>query len=89
MSKRASTPPHSNAASIDTADSLIAWPSGTLAISGLPSGGTTGQLDSALYYVSVRVWNSSDPAGTLNREIYPTALDLRSGSATTYSLTIN
>jgi hypothetical protein len=63
--------------------------SGNLTIGGLPSGtGFGGTYDPALYYVSVRVWSSSDPAGTLTREIYPTALDMRAGSAT-YSLTIN
>jgi hypothetical protein len=51
-----------------------------LTITGLPSGsGTAGSLDSALYYVSVRVWNSTNPAGTLNRVTYPNALDLRTG----------
>jgi hypothetical protein len=52
----------------------------TLTITGLPSGsGAAGSLDSALYYVSVRVWNSTNPAGTLNRVTYPNALDLRTG----------
>jgi Domain of unknown function (DUF4382) len=63
----------------------------TLTISGLPGGTTTtttGALDSGLYDVSVRVWKSSDPTGLLNRETYPTALDLRSGSAA-YSLRID
>lgn len=64
----------------------------SLAISGLPGGiggGLSSPFTAALYYVSVRVWNSSDPAGTLNREIYPAALDLRTGSLTPYSLVIN
>jgi hypothetical protein len=62
----------------------------SLAISGLPGGGgTSGTFAPALYYVSVRVWNSGNPAGTLKREIYPVALDLRNGSLTSYSLAIN
>jgi hypothetical protein len=61
-----------------------------LALNGLPSGGgTQGLNDSALYYVSVRLWKSTDPANTLTREIFPAVLDLRSGNAVTYSLTLN
>jgi hypothetical protein len=61
----------------------------TLTISGLPQGGgTTGTLNSALYYVSVRLWNTSDPAKTLNRVTFPNALDLRTGSITAYSIRI-
>jgi hypothetical protein len=59
----------------------------TLTITGLPAGVTT--LDSALYYVSVRVWNSADATSKLNRVIYPTALDLTPGGTVAYSLTIN
>jgi hypothetical protein len=44
---------------------------------------------SALYYVSVRVWNSSDPGTTLLRQWYPTAIDLRSGTSGSLELTIN
>jgi hypothetical protein len=43
----------------------------------------------ALYYVSVRVWNSRNPSGTLQRQWYPTALDLRSGTSGSIQLTIN
>jgi hypothetical protein len=56
----------------------------TLAIQDLPA-----ISDTALYYVSVRVWNSSNPTGTVKREIYPAALDLRSLSTVTYSLNID
>jgi hypothetical protein len=34
------------------------------------------------------VWNSADPAGTLNRVTYPTALDLRSVGIASYSIQI-
>jgi Domain of unknown function (DUF4382) len=62
---------------------------GTVAVSGLPGGSTSGQFADALYYLSVRTWSSTNPTGTLNREIYPNPLDLRSGLLTSYSLTIN
>jgi hypothetical protein len=65
---------------------------GTLTISGLPGGinaSTTGQFAAGLYYVSVRTWNTSSPATTLNREIYPTPLDLRTVTLAPYSLAIN
>jgi hypothetical protein len=55
----------------------------SLTVSNLPT-----TLNSALYYVSVRVWNSRDPAGTLSRVTYPTALDLRTGSVASYSIQI-
>jgi hypothetical protein len=75
-------------AALDTA--LKQSAASTLTIPGLPAAtGTTGTLTPALYYVSVRVWNSANATGTLNRLIYPTALDLTAGSTTTYSLTIN
>ena len=71
-------------------DSLLA--TGTirsLTIPRLPGGGFSGVFASGLYYVSVRVWNSGNPSGTLKREIYPAALDLRTGSFVNYSLVIN
>jgi hypothetical protein len=61
----------------------------SLTISGLPSAGSAGQFTDGLYYVSVRAWNTSDPTTTLNREIYPTPLDLRTVALTTYSLNID
>ena len=44
---------------------------------------------SSYYYLSVRVWNSRNPAGTLSRQSFPTVLDLRSGSSATLPVTIN
>ena len=67
-------------------DSIMGSAASTLTISGLPGG--TGTANSALYYVSVRVWNSTDPFRTLNRVTYPTALDLSSGSTPSYSIQI-
>jgi hypothetical protein len=61
----------------------------TLTVSGLPGGGASGTFNDGLYYVSVRVWNTSNAAGTLNREIYPTPLDLRTGVLSSYQLNID
>jgi hypothetical protein len=44
---------------------------------------------SSYYYVSVRVWNSSDPSGTLSRQSYPSIVDLRSSTSGSIPLTIN
>lgn len=70
-------------------DSILPGGTGTLTIPGVPAGSSAGQFAAGLYYVSVRTWNTSSPAATLHREIYPTPLDLRTGTATTYSLTID
>ncbi|MDB5788039.1 DUF4382 domain-containing protein [Caballeronia mineralivorans] len=59
---------------------------GTVTINGLPGGNS---FSSALYDLSVRVWNSKDPAGTLSRQWFSSPVDLRSGSATGVALTIN
>jgi hypothetical protein len=60
---------------------------GTVQIS-LPGGTSSSTYASGLYYVSVRMWNTSSPSTTITRETYPTALDIRSG-ATSYSLSID
>jgi hypothetical protein len=63
---------------------------GTLTISGLPGGSASGLFADALYYVSVRTWNTSTVTTVLpNREIYPNPLDLSTGTLTNYSLTID
>jgi hypothetical protein len=61
----------------------------TLTISGLPGGGSAGSFADGLYYVSVRVWNTSNPTSTVVREFYSSPLDLRTGLSGGYSLTIN
>lgn len=62
----------------------------TLAITGLPAGGGTASTpSSALYYVSVRAWKSTDPVNTLTRETFPNPLDLRTTTSIVYTLTIN
>lgn len=68
--------------------SAFAQPDGGSVSLSLPAG-----TSSALYYVSVRAWNSSDPApkpdGSLERQWYGTAIDLRSTSSGSVSLTVN
>jgi len=64
--------------------------SGSVAINQVPGGGNGATFASALYYVSVRVWNTSTASSVAaTREIYPTALDLTTGVQTAYSLTID
>jgi uncharacterized protein DUF4382 len=53
----------------------------TITVSGVPSG-----ISSALYYLSVRVWDSS---GNVQRQSYPTAIDLRGSATGALALTIN
>jgi Domain of unknown function (DUF4382) len=57
---------------------------GTVTVSNLPAETTT-----AVYYVSVRAWNSSDPSITLSRQWYPTPLDLRSSASASTDVTVN
>jgi len=81
-----------NGAIVQTAvlDSILTQTAdATLTISGLPGGSAAGQFADGLYYVSVRVWNASDPAATVVREIYPTPLDLRVGPLRAYPLNID
>ncbi len=54
-------------------------------VSAVVPAGTT----SSLYYVSVRVWKSSNPASTLKRQWYDTPVDLRSSTSGSVAVTIN
>ena len=56
----------------------------TITVNGLPTG-----LSAALYYVAVRAWNSRDASGTLQRQSYPTAIDLRGSATGAVQVTIN
>jgi hypothetical protein len=68
-------------------DSLLTQNSGTtLQVAGLPAGG--GSFDNSVYYLSVRAWRSTDPAGTLSRQSYSTPVDLSTGSAVAQTLTV-
>jgi hypothetical protein len=57
---------------------------GSVAFNSLPAGTTT-----SLFYLSVRVWNSKDPSGTVQRQWYPNAIDMRSNLIGALDLTIN
>jgi hypothetical protein len=64
-------------------DSLLTQNGGaTLQVQGIPVGGSASAFDNSVYYVSTRAWNSTDPAGTLQRQSITTPIDLSSGSAT-------
>jgi hypothetical protein len=64
-------------------DTVLSKGGGTVAVT-VPAG-----TPSSNYYLSVRVWNSSNPANTLSRQSFPTVLDLRSSSSATLPVTIN
>jgi hypothetical protein len=61
----------------------------TLLIPGIPGGGSASSFDNAVYYVSTRAWNSSNPAGTLARQSFPSPVDLSAGSVTGLSVTVD
>jgi hypothetical protein len=66
-------------------DAALAQGAGaTLTVSGLPAG-----TSAARYYVAVRAWNSRDATATLQRQSYPTTIDLRSAGTGAVQLTIN
>lgn len=60
-----------------------------LAAGGNVSASVPAGLATSVYYVSVRVWKSSDPGGTLQRQWYPAAVDLRNTRSGAIALTIN
>jgi hypothetical protein len=64
-------------------DTVLSKGGGTVAAT-VPAG-----TPSSFYYLSVRVWNSSNPANTLSRQSFPSALDLRSSSSATVPVTID
>jgi hypothetical protein len=60
----------------------------------LASGGSVSAVvpagsPASYYYVSVRVWNSRNPGGTLSRQWYPGVIDLRSGTSGSLPITVN
>ena len=72
-------------------DAALAAGGGTVQITGVPGGTPT-----SFYYVSVRAWCSGtasakcsgNPAGSLTRQWYPDAIDLRSASSANVQLTL-
>jgi Domain of unknown function (DUF4382) len=65
-------------------DAALTAGGGTVQLAGVPGGTPT-----SVYYVSVRAWNSSDPSGTLTRQWYPDAVDLRSASSANLQVSVN
>jgi hypothetical protein len=66
-------------------DALLKAGGGTVQLTGVPGGTPT-----SVYYLTVRAWQSStDPSGTLVRQWYPDAVDLRSASTATAQVSIN
>jgi hypothetical protein len=63
--------------------------SGTLVIAGVPGGSGSTALDGGIYFLSVRTWNSADPAATLNRQSFTTPVDLSNGNATGITISID
>ena len=70
--------------SVTALDSLLVQATGTLTVSNIPGGSTSG-----VYYAEVWVWNSNDPTGTFSRQPGTTGVDLRSSPAGTLALTIS
>ncbi len=62
---------------------------GVLAAGGAVSAAVPAGTGSAKYLVSVRVWNSGDPSGTLKRQWYPTVVDMSGTSTGSIAFSIN
>ena len=65
-------------------NSALSQGGGSVGFNSLPAG-----TPSSLYYLSVRVWNSRNPSGTLQRQWFPNAIDMRSNLSGVLDLTIN
>lgn len=63
--------------------------SGSVTFSRVPGGTSSQTLATGLYDLSAWVWNSSNPSGTLSRQSSPKSVDLRSGTATGTTITID
>ena len=63
--------------------------SGSVTFSGLPGGSSSTLYSPGLYTIAVRAWNTSNPANTLSRQSYTTLVDLRQGTTSAYSVTID
>ena len=69
-------------APLDTA--LAQGAGATITVNGLPTG-----TSAALYYVSVRAWSLRNASAKLQRQSYPTAIDLRGSATGAVQVTIN
>jgi hypothetical protein len=57
---------------------------GTVTVTGVPA-----ETPTSLYYATVQAWNSSDPAGSLLVQSFPTAIDLRNSASSSVQLPVN
>ncbi len=69
-------------------NSIVASGSGSIVISGLPGGGSSGSFASGIYFVTTRTWNTANSFGTLSRQFSSTIADLTNGSVTGFSVSI-
>jgi len=63
--------------------------SGSVTFSHVPGGTSSQTFSTGLYDLSAWVWNSSNPSGTFSRQSSATTVDLRSGTATGATITID
>jgi len=70
-------------------DAFLTSSQTTTTFASLPGGGASGSFASALYEAEVWVWNSANPAGTFTREPQTGTFDLRAGSASGLTITVN
>jgi hypothetical protein len=63
--------------------------SSSVVFSRVPGGTSSQTLSTGLYDLSAWVWNSSNPSSTLSRQSSATTVDLRSGTATGATITID
>jgi hypothetical protein len=62
----------------------LASGSASVTVSGLPA-----DIPSAVYYVSVRAWDASEPADSLLRQWYPQSIDMRTATSGSIAVTID
>ena len=70
-------------------DSVLDASSGAVTVQHVPAGTSSETLASGLYELSAWVWNSSNPSGTLHRQSSASSVDLRSGTKSDASITID
>jgi hypothetical protein len=70
-------------------DAVLNASSGAVTVQHVPAGTSSETLASGLYELSAWVWNSSNPSGTLHRQSSASSVDLRSGTKSDASITID
>jgi hypothetical protein len=69
--------------------SILDQSSGSVTFTRVPGGTSSQTLTSGVYDLSAWVWNSTNPSGTLSRQSSATSVDLRTGTATGATVTID